>query len=215
MSPPHTASLDGGRSRRETLGLLALARTLLALILMGVSGSAYAQRPEPPPPGGLVERHAERLGLRGESLERVQQSIRTSGERHRVISEELREARSTLRELLSRPSPDAARVLEQAEVLGRIETRLEKNRLEAILEIRALLTPAQRDELVRILDERRAPGRRGRGPLRRCGRDLARHCAGDLSGPERLACLAEHWEDLSDRCRSLFADGEDRAPGPR
>jgi Spy/CpxP family protein refolding chaperone len=42
-----------------------------------------------------------------------------------------------------------------ADRIGAAETALDKHRLATLLEIRALLTPAQRRELVRIFDERR------------------------------------------------------------
>jgi Spy/CpxP family protein refolding chaperone len=47
-------------------------------------------------------------------------------------------------------------VMEKAEAIGGAETALQKERLRTMLAIRALLTPEQRRELVRIHEEFRA-----------------------------------------------------------
>jgi Spy/CpxP family protein refolding chaperone len=51
--------------------------------------------------------------------------------------------------------------MQQAEKIGALETDLQKQRLHTMLRIRALLTPEQRDELVKIHEERRGRHRRG------------------------------------------------------
>jgi Spy/CpxP family protein refolding chaperone len=50
-----------------------------------------------------------------------------------------------------------------ADRIGTAETALDKHRLTTLLEIRALLTPAQRQELVRIFDERRRERHEAKG----------------------------------------------------
>ena len=89
-------------------------------------------------------------------LRRVQAVVDASGMRHEALLTQLDAARDAMRALLSKPVPDAAAVMAQADAIGAIETQLHKNRLQAIMEIRALLTPAQRTELLRVRDEERA-----------------------------------------------------------
>jgi Spy/CpxP family protein refolding chaperone len=131
----------------------------IALVLvaaLGLAGAADARPDEHRPIGGLIARNAERLGLEGEALAAVQAVVTASGQRHEALVAELDAARQAMRALLSKPVPDSAAVMAQADAIGAIETRLHKNRLQAIMEIRALLTPAQREELLRVRDEEHA-----------------------------------------------------------
>ena len=134
------------RTLRAAIAALALAASL-------APAAAFAREPDPHRPiGGLIARHAERLGLTGAPLAAVQAIVKASGERHAQLMAVLDQERLRMRELLSQPVPDAAAVMSQAEVIGGIETQLHKNRLQAILDIRNQLTPEQRAELLKIRD---------------------------------------------------------------
>ena len=140
------------RNTRRRAAHLALA---LAAVL-GLAGAAEARPDEHRPVGGLIKRNAERLGLTGDALAAVQAVVDASGARHEALLAQLDAAREAMRALLSNPVPDAGAVMAQADAIGAIETQLHKNRLQAIMEIRALLTPAQRTELLRVRDEEHA-----------------------------------------------------------
>ena len=140
------------RSTRRRAARLALA---LAAVV-GLAGAADARQDEHRPVGGLIKRNAERLGLTGDALAAVQAVVDASGMRHEALLTQLDAAREAMRALLSKPVPDANAVMAQADAIGAIETQLHKNRLQAIMEIRALLTPAQRTELLRVRDEEHA-----------------------------------------------------------
>ena len=147
-----------------------IGRAILALAAgLCVAAAAAARPPEDRPPGGLVARHAERLGLSGESLAAVQAVVDASGARHQELVAKIDAARNAMRDLLSRPIPDADAVMAQAEAIGTLETELHKNRLRAIMQIRALLTPEQRTELLRIREEERAQREREGGECERHG----------------------------------------------
>jgi Spy/CpxP family protein refolding chaperone len=133
----------------RALAALALAATLPA------AAGAQARDPHRPV-GGLIESHAERLGLEGPAGDAVRAIVAASGERHAAILERIDAARDRMRELLSDPTPDQAAVMDQAEVIGDLETELHKNRLQAILDIRGQLSPEQRAELMRIREEEHA-----------------------------------------------------------
>lgn len=114
-------------------------------------------------PGGFLEEHATRLGLNQETQTAIRQIIDKSQEESRDLFQKLREARLKMRDLLSQDTPDATAVMLQAEVLGEIEIKTRKHRLGTMLRIRALLTPEQRQELMRIRKELRQWKRHG-GP---------------------------------------------------
>jgi Spy/CpxP family protein refolding chaperone len=136
-----------------------ILRGLVAALALAGALPAAAGAREPDlrrPVGGLIERHAERLGLTGQPLAAVQAIVAASGERHAALLARLDAARAQMRELLSQPVPDAQAVMAQADAIGAIETDLHKNRLQAILDIRNQLTPEQRAELLRIRDEEHA-----------------------------------------------------------
>ena len=152
------------RMLRAGIAALALAASL-------APAAAFAREPDPHRPiGGLIARHAERLGLTGAPLAAVQAIVKASGERHAELMAALDGERLRMRKLLSEPVPDAAAVMSQADAIGAIETQLHKNRLQAILDIRNQLTPEQRAELLKIRDEEHAQRERepecepGHGP---------------------------------------------------
>jgi Spy/CpxP family protein refolding chaperone len=178
--------------RRSIRGLGLAAALCTAL----VAPHAALARP-PHDPGRLIAKHAERLGLSDETLASIGRVLDASRARNEGLEDEARRARGVLRERLETPSPDRAAVLEAASAVDAAMAGLHRNRLEAILEIHALLTPAQREELVRIREERRA---RRRG----CASDLASLCAQAPPGADALRCLADRYATLSDSCRETI-----------
>jgi Spy/CpxP family protein refolding chaperone len=116
---------------------------------------AFGRRHGPPPFEDVLERNAERLGLDDATRAKVRavaDEARPEGDR---LREEVRAAHREMRTLLGQDTPDEAAVLAQADRIGQAETALQKQRLRTMLAIRALLTPAQRAELVKIHEERR------------------------------------------------------------
>ena len=126
---------------------------------------------------------------------------------------ELRDAHEEMRNLLSREAPDESAVMQQAEGIGELELEERKNRLRATLQIRALLTLEQRQELIRIREESGRPWRHG--PLGACGVDVERICSGAQRGHATVQCLSEHWDELSEECRSVFESRSRRGFGRR
>lgn len=210
-----------------------LAALLLALTL-GFALPAVAEPPGPPPDqtasppgpphgpppgprgmhrhGDFIERSADRLGLDEQTRKKIAgivESVRASQEEREP---KLRAAHDRMQELLEADSPDAAAVMAQAEAIGALELASHKDRLMAMLAIRALLTPEQRAELVRIREERHGHEHRGRGP---CTRDIERLCSDAEPGHATLECLDAAWDRLSPFCRQLFGGkGGDRASLP-
>lgn len=146
---------------------ILLAATLM---LAGAACAAPAQagdrhfgRRGPPPIDRILERHAERLRLDEAVQERVRAIAAEAEQEGASLRETLDREREALHDLLAQDAPDADAVMRQAEAVGAAETAMHKQRLRTLLEVRALLTPAQRAELVEIFDEKRARMQRERG----------------------------------------------------
>jgi len=161
------------RTRRTAL--LACA-SLLAM--SGFAGAAVAQPPDrepgdgppgmrrhgphgPPPIEKVLERHADELGLDADTSATIRAIAAKARQDDAPLDEQLRALHEELRQLLDGESPKLEDVMEAADRIGAAETELRKRRLRTILEVRALLTPEQREKLVQIFEERR--GRR-KGP---------------------------------------------------
>lgn len=142
----------------SVIGLLALGLTL--------PDSGHANRDRGQHHRGapylLLEKHAERLRLDAKTLEQIRTISEATKEQSKELRTNLQQARTTMRELLSAENPDKAAVMKQAEIMGAIKTDLQKQRLATMLEIRALLTPEQRQEWTEIVKEFRSK----RGPHR-------------------------------------------------
>jgi Spy/CpxP family protein refolding chaperone len=165
------------------------------------------------PPGELVARHAERLGLDGDTQAALERILEESGARYQELRDEKHAAREQLGALLSAPEPDRQAILAQADVVDALRSRATRHKLEAILQIHELLTPEQRAALVAIRAEER-PSKRKRGPLGRCSEDLRTFCGETPDGPASLRCLADRWDELSETCREAVTDRRDEPSEP-
>lgn len=148
--------------RALTRSLLAASLSIAAATLFLGAACAVAQPPpEPghhrrrPPFEQILELHADRLNLDDATLEKIRAIAVEARKEARPLHERLRESREAMRRLLDQEPPDEGAVMEQAERIGTLEIEVQKQRLRTMLKIRALLTPAQRRELVKIHEERR------------------------------------------------------------
>jgi Spy/CpxP family protein refolding chaperone len=138
--------------------LLGLAAVAVAPAAHAGDGFGLGRRGHrgPPPIDRILERHADELQLDAATRE----SIRAIADRARAEeeprAEELHDLRDSLRELLDAEAPKLEDVMALADRIGAAETELKKRRLRTLLEIRALLSPEQRRQLVQIFEERKA-----------------------------------------------------------
>lgn len=193
------------RSLPVRLGL-ALA---LALAALAPPAEARPRRS----PAEHVARHAEQLGLDAEAQAALAAIVDESEAQERALRAERRAARERMHELLSAAELDRAAVMAQADALDALQARAHRQRLETVLRIHDLLTPAQRQALVEIRGRER-PWGRGRGPLGRCSADLRTLCADAPEGAGALRCLADRWDALSEPCREAVARCRDDGPPP-
>jgi Spy/CpxP family protein refolding chaperone len=150
---------------------------------------------------GFVQENAERLGLAEETRQAIEAIVEDSHARAAALHDEHREARHALKDLLSQDVPDEATVMAQAEELGRIETALSKHRLATMLRIRALLSPEQRSQLLEIRREKHA---RKEAVREACAAEIGQWCPDADSSWERMRCLRENEERLSETCAAAL-----------
>jgi Spy/CpxP family protein refolding chaperone len=181
-----------------------IAATAVGLM---VADASFAEPPfgkphRGPEPEGFIEEHAEELGLDSETQAAIEQIIDESRDQARGVHGEVRELRRAMHELLEQQNPDEAAVMQQAEAIGAAETELHKQRLEALIKIRALLTSEQREKLVRIRENSWA---RWVQPLiDACEGDVERFCGGSPEGRLRRRCLRDHYDEVSPDCQDAI-----------
>jgi Spy/CpxP family protein refolding chaperone len=165
--------------RNATRGMRTAA--LLAGLLLAAQGFALAAVAQPPgpdpergdgPPGmrhhgpppidAVMERHAEELGLDDTTRAAIQEIAARSRLVEQPLTQQLHDLHDGMRNLLETDSPNLDDVMQWADRIGAVETELKKQRLRTMLEVRALLSPEQRQKLVKLFEERRAR-RRGFG----------------------------------------------------
>lgn len=110
---------------------------------------------EPPPIDRILEKHAEELGLDAATLDAVRAIAARAESEDAPLHAALRAEREALHALLREDTPELAAVLRQADAVGAAETALHKHRLQTLLTVRGILTPEQRQGLVRIFEEKR------------------------------------------------------------
>ena len=162
--------------------------------------------------GRFIERQAERLGLDEKTRSSIRAIADTSHAKGKEIRKSLHQAHREMRELLQRDTPAEEAVLQQAEKIGTLEIEAQQNRLQAMLQIRALLTPEQRQEIIQLRKEDHPHGwRRGRRRGRRrgqafraCQENAAQLCPDAAPGRSSIQCLNDNWDALSDECHAFF-----------
>jgi len=187
---------------RATIQALVVGVLLTVLAAPGVSraGGERPSRDTNVQPERFIAEHAEQLDLPQETLTAIRtivEAARGSQETRRIA---LRRAYAQMRALLSQEVPNEATVMQQAEAISALELAARKQRLQVMLRIRALLTPAQRQELVRLQEAWQT--------------ENTYLCADAGQGRRHLACLQDHMTELSEACRGALQDrmGDGRGP---
>ncbi len=182
---------------------------------LALASSAGARPPwggdrHPGPDAGLLREHADALDLDEETRTSIRDIVRGSREASEALRDELHGLHREMRSLLSQDDPDEDDVMQLADRIGLLETSLHKRRLAAMLRIRAQLTPEQREELARLREEERG---RHREPLAEvCADDVERLCADAEGRFERMRCMREHRDEVSEACREAFQERRRERP---
>jgi Spy/CpxP family protein refolding chaperone len=172
--------------------------------------AAEAQRdrgPRPERAEELIGDHADELGLDQNTREQISQIVERSQREADKLRRAHQQAGRTLRQLLELDEPDEQAVMNQADIVGGLEAQRLKQRIGAMLEIRALLTPEQRRKLVELRGEERhdRPGRRERRErMRACEPDVRQLCPDTRHPRGVFSCLEREREALSPECAEAF-----------
>lgn len=192
---------------RPRVVLVFISGLVLAGLSVPDSSSGQPGRSPHAGPAGFIEKYAERLEIdettRG-TIRRIVEEARTRGQEIRAS---LDQARAEMRNLLTQDSPDDTAVMRQTEKIGALRVERRKNRLRAMLQIRALLTPQQRQALTALREQERPYRRRRFGA---CRADMAQLCPQAEPGQPSLQCLNDNWSALSTGCQAVFERGPHR-----
>jgi Spy/CpxP family protein refolding chaperone len=180
---------------------------MLALVASLAAGGAWARPPHGPggrhgPPERMIEEHAEELGLDEETREAIRGLVDDSRDQAEELHAELHDLRRGMHDLLSEDEPDREAVMARIDAMGAVETQLHKHRVGTMLAIRAKLTPEQRQALTQLRHEGRE---RWLAPLdEACAEDAERLCGGAEGPFERMHCLRQQQDALSEGCSEAF-----------
>lgn len=133
--------------------VLLLASTLPGEVRAGGPPGPGGVRGGQPPIDGFIERHAERLGLDDATVASIRKVVDRTRSDNEKVQQQIEAEQKQMRTMLEADSPNEKRVMQQADTIGALYTRERKNRLRAMLAVRALLTPGQRTELQKIRRE--------------------------------------------------------------
>jgi Heavy-metal resistance len=189
---------------RTTINVLVVCVLLTALTAPGVSRAEAERSPRDTSarPERFIAEYAERLGLDKETLVMIRTIVDASRAQGETLRADLRQAYAQMRALLSQEGPNEAAVMQQADAIGALELAARKQRLQVMLRIRALLTPAQRQELIRIQETLHTRRRSDFMPA--CQAESTNFCPDAAPGRPHLECLYEHMADLSEACRTAI-----------
>ncbi|RLB59731.1 MAG: hypothetical protein DRI34_00920 [Deltaproteobacteria bacterium] len=137
----------------KTVNLLTLA-----LLLAAAGMTARAAEVEPLE----MQRAMRRAGLSKQQIRRIGELSLQADRQKLDIQKDLDLARLRLQQLLDADRPDRQAIMRQVEKVGRLETRLRQNRIDLLLDIRALMTAEQwrQLELFHFLRRQAGSGRR-------------------------------------------------------
>jgi Spy/CpxP family protein refolding chaperone len=189
------------RTSINVIVVCVLLTTLTALDLSR-AGAQRLSRDSSTPLDRFIAEYAERLGLDQETLAAIRTIVESSRAQGEPLRTELRQAQAQMRTLLSQEVPNEAAVMQQADAIGALDLAIRKQRLQVMLRIRALLTPAQRQELMRLQETWQA--RRRPEIMQACQAESIDLCPDAAPGRPHLACLEEHMAELSMACRTAI-----------
>jgi Spy/CpxP family protein refolding chaperone len=199
---------------RTTSHILVVCVLLTALAAPGgrQAGAERPPRDTSARPDRFIAEYAERLGLEPQTLATLRTLVEASRAQAETLRLELRQAYAQMRVLLSQEMPSEAAVMQQADAIGALELAARKQRLQAMLQIRALLTPAQRQELVRLQETWNT--RRRAAIMSVCQTESTELCSDAAPGRPHLECLYEHMAELSEACQTALQSrrGNSRSP---
>ena len=199
---------------RTTISVFVVCVLLTVLTAPGVSraGAERPPRDTSARPDQFIAEYVERLGLDQETLATIRTMVEASRAQQETLRAELRQAYAQMRARLSQEVPDEAAVMQQADAIGALELAARKQRLQVMLRIRALLTPAQRQGLMRLQETWHT--RRRSDIMPACQAESTDLCPDAAPGRPHLECLYDHMAELSEACRTAIQGRKGDGRGP-
>ena len=111
----------------------------------------------------LLERAADKIGLDDSTLEQIKEKIYRGQKQFIEFEAELRSAKLDLNRELDSSSPDRAKIMSLLDRVGDLKTRLKKQRVGLMLDVRSMLSPVQIKQLKKMRREWKAQNQRRRG----------------------------------------------------
>jgi Spy/CpxP family protein refolding chaperone len=134
---------------------LVLAAAILATGLTSSAAWSFSRH------GGShrFERAIERLDLDADTQARVDALFDAARPAQRELGRSLREQAEELRALMKDPAATEEAVVAKVDAMSKLSAEMRKQEIRTAFQVRALLTPEQRQQLVEKMDKR--GGRRG------------------------------------------------------
>lgn len=107
-----------------------------------------------PPPKLMLRRLRRPLSLTPAQMEELETEKTDFNEEIRGIREDLFESRARLMQLLRSPNPDSMAVEEVLQDIASSQVTLERKVIHSILGMRRVLSPEQREKLLRMIERR-------------------------------------------------------------
>lgn len=123
---------------------------LLAALALTPAVQAEPPGPPPGPPGARLKQHLNELGLTADQMKKVDSILSGEKGQRQKFHTQMKEAFDQMHNLLKQDSPNESAVMQQADKIGQIQTAMHKAMLHTLLQVRAVLTPAQRQKLIEL-----------------------------------------------------------------
>lgn len=127
--------------------LLTLGLAIPAAALAGPGGGHHRGGPDPAKMVSMLERHADELGIDDATLQKLEATVDQNRDAMKALRADAKTARKAVREAMKADNPDKTQVLRLIEQAGQAKIALEQQRAVVLLDLRAQLTPAQRDAI--------------------------------------------------------------------
>lgn len=158
--------------------------------------------------GGTLAELADELNLDDETRAAVREIIVSTHDALAPVRQALRRERRALHAMLAEEHPSEAAVMKQLDVIVELERDLWQRRLQALIRVRNLLTPEQREQAAQMLANRAGNRTRRFGrTAAACRVDIERFCPDVTGARDSVRCLVENRERVSPACRDALADG--------
>jgi Spy/CpxP family protein refolding chaperone len=130
-----------------------VALSMLGLPIAALAGPGGPGKGGPPP--AVMKKIMKDIGLNDGQIKQIEE-LHFKAEREKLdIRYELEKARLELQQLMIVAQPDQNAVFSQLDKIGTIQTKLKKNRVGLMLQIRKLMTPEQWQKMEAVQAEQR------------------------------------------------------------